>query len=194
MQNYEPRRRTSKSNFQNIHLHNNNNHNFINNFNNYTMKKAIAMKCNKEQFEAVKGKLPKDKVACISDFETCIYLTNNLGGYLITISNIVGRDKHDRDREIHETWNEKVFLEACGIETTFTITKETILKYEMKDEFPSVFQKEFVVGKWYKVIDLTGQFKNSKGALVCYSKGDHFGFGYSRENWTNTFKNLDKVI
>ena len=152
------------------------------------------MKCNKEQFEAVKGKLPKDKIACISDFETCIYLTNNLGGYLITISNIVERDKHDRDREIHETWNEKVFLEACGIEPTFTITKETILKYEMRDEFPSVFKKELEVGKWYKVIDLTGQFKNSKGALVSYSKGDHYGFGYSRENWTTTFKNLDEVI
>src|SRR3972149_5585946 len=144
MQNYEPRRRKSKYDFQNIYLHNNNNHNFINNFNNYTMKKAIAMKCNKEQFEAVRHHFCKKS---IQEFSEKDYLTNLFCGtenYIANVTMIIW------GKEIHETWNEKVFLEACGIEPTFAITKETILKYEMKDEFPSVFKKELVVGKWYK--------------------------------------------
>ena len=33
---------------------------------------------------------------------------------------------------------------------TFEITKETIIKYKMKDEFPEVFEVKLEVGKWYK--------------------------------------------
>ena len=33
---------------------------------------------------------------------------------------------------------------------TFEITKETIIKYQMKDEFPEVFEVKLEVGKWYK--------------------------------------------
>ena len=33
---------------------------------------------------------------------------------------------------------------------TFEITKETIIKYKMKDEFPEVFVVKLEVGKWYK--------------------------------------------
>lgn len=33
---------------------------------------------------------------------------------------------------------------------TFEITKETIVKYKMKDEFPEVFEVKLEVGKWYK--------------------------------------------
>ena len=36
------------------------------------------------------------------------------------------------------------------IKETFEITKETIIKYKMKDEFPEVFEVKLEVGKWYK--------------------------------------------
>lgn len=36
------------------------------------------------------------------------------------------------------------------IQETFEITKETIIKYKMKDEFPEVFKVKLEVGKWYK--------------------------------------------
>ena len=36
------------------------------------------------------------------------------------------------------------------IKETFEITKETIIKYKMKDEFPEVFKVKLEVGKWYK--------------------------------------------
>ena len=36
------------------------------------------------------------------------------------------------------------------IKETFEITKETIIKYQMKDEFPEVFDVKLKVGKWYK--------------------------------------------
>jgi len=35
-------------------------------------------------------------------------------------------------------------------ENEYKITKETIIKYQMKDEFPECFKKELIVGKWYK--------------------------------------------
>lgn len=35
-------------------------------------------------------------------------------------------------------------------EPKYTITKEIIEKYQMKDEFPEMFKTELIVGKWYK--------------------------------------------
>jgi len=40
----------------------------------------------------------------------------------------------------------------------FEITKETILKYNMKDEFPEAFEVELTVGKWYKFTEGTIAF------------------------------------
>ena len=121
------------------------------------MKKKItpiAMKCNKEQFEAIKPKLEGIEIYSVTCFNDYPYLTNT-GGYLDSISNISKGNFEvtlSRVECIYEIWNERVFLEACGIETqeTFEITKETIIKYKMKDEFPEVFKVKLEVGKWYK--------------------------------------------
>ena len=120
------------------------------------MRKAIAMKCNKKQFEAVKEKLEKFSVESNQDLERLDYLTNNFGGNEYRIGFCGHWNKKANGRNCHETWNEKVFLEACGIETTFTITKEQIRTIEsdgcayVKQWFPEVFKKELEVGKWYK--------------------------------------------
>ena len=44
------------------------------------MKRAIAMKCNQEQWDGIKGKLVGLNINCITGFDTCKYLVNNLGG------------------------------------------------------------------------------------------------------------------
>ena len=123
------------------------------------MKKKItpiAMKCNKEQFEAIKPKLEGIEIYSVTCFNEFPYLINYDNG--IELSNIdkyTFKNKIIHAEEIHETWNERIFLQACGIETeeTFEITKETIIKYKMKDEFPEVFEVKLEVGKWYKKHD-----------------------------------------
>lgn len=84
-------------------------------------KKHIAMRCTQEQFEAIKPKLKGLKIEDLSSFEDCPFLTNNLRGEKDLISNIGSHDAQSRGREYVEQWNEKVFLEACGIETTPTL-------------------------------------------------------------------------
>ena len=113
----------------------------------------IAMRCNKKQFEAIKPKLEGMEIYSVTCFNEFPYLINYDNG--IKLSNIdkyTFKNKIIHAEEIHETWNERIFLEACGIEIkeTFEITKETIIKYKMKDEFPEVFKVKLEVGKWYK--------------------------------------------
>ena len=112
------------------------------------------MLCNKEQFEAIKPKLKGIVINSVNRFNYYPYLTNT-DGNSDTINNITKKGfgyLWRRFENIYETWNERIFLEACGIETeeTFEITKETIIKYKMKDEFPEVFEVKLEVGKWYK--------------------------------------------
>lgn len=112
------------------------------------MKKAIAMKCSQEQFEAVKGKfegIDTNPILRYSGSEDS-YLTNDYNGEK-EVSFTLVRGK----REIHETWNEKVFLEACGIDTEkdYRITKEQLQTIEadgctyVKEWFPEAFKKLF---------------------------------------------------
>lgn len=137
------------------------------------MKKSIAMTCNKEQFEAIKPKLKGMQIGCISNFNEWNYLVNNEDGYPFVICNTGESGSKRYNREIHETWSEHIFLKACGIET-FEITKETIIKYKMKDEFPEVFKVKLEVGKWYKFL----------GNLCVHSGGTKtYGF------WNEEFRN-----
>lgn len=134
--------------------------------------RPIAMKCNQEQFDAVKWKLRDYRTGYIDNFNEYPYLTNYLQhGNQISNSTEFYAKNNTEKHELHETWNEKVFLEACGIEIeepkeeTFVITKEQILEFhkhgtfETKQQavswFPSAFvedKKELVLesGKWYK--------------------------------------------
>ncbi len=79
------------------------------------MKKPIAMKCTKEQFDAIKYKLVGCEIEFMGSFEIYEYLTNIYNGY--SVSNILENWKNSNNREVHETWNEEIFLNACGIET-----------------------------------------------------------------------------
>lgn len=151
------------------------------------MKKAIAMKCNQEQFEAIKPKLEKAGVGSyrfidISEFP---YLTSPLKNNEKVSNHSL--DTMNRVREIHKTWNERIFLEACGIETqeTFEITKETIIKYKMKDEFPEVFEVRLENNTWYVCHHYSSRHLvnlNITDKLDTHNKG--FGFD-SHGKWTN---------
>lgn len=135
--------------------------------------KSIAMRCTQEQFDAVRGKLENYRTDYINNFNEYPYITNYLqhGNQVATCTEFFAKNNTER-HELHETWNEKVFLQACGIvveepkEETFVITSKQLngLCEEIKispesavdwihDNFPSAFvedKKELVVGKWYK--------------------------------------------
>lgn len=218
-------------------------------------KKHIAMRCNKEQFEAIKPKLHSRYILDLNVFE--FYGDLNLSkSYLVNFYCEEEKVKFSRfitGREVHEEWNEKIFLEACGIETIptleevkeyfkdaktvecltqkseenisspkgkgihydmniywieakgvtgkytnlwnsekgyakiltyktpkFEITKETVIKYQMEEEFPEVFEVKLEVGKWY--------IRKNNSKCVIFNEGNErqvgYGFGYNGD-WAN---------
>lgn len=203
------------------------------NKNKVIMKKAIAMKCTQENWDSIKGNFDNKE---LYSFETFTYIVNNYINKFGNIGNVNPYSAKDYTREIHETFNAKIFLEACGIETKptleevkeyfknaeivkeicykeiefkvdldniylsdfgnyvqrnsnlylwseagyakiltykeqkFEITKETILKYQMKDEFPEAFKANLEVGKWMKtpVGGLYCPKEKQKDGFMCY--------------------------
>jgi len=90
------------------------------------MKKAIAMKCTQQQFYLVRDKLVGLKIE-VSSFKRCNYLLNQYTSENLII-NVELTDLIGCDSEVHETWNEETFLNACGIETE-RIFKGSELQY-----------------------------------------------------------------
>ena len=89
----------------------------------------IAMKCNQEQFDAIKPILEKHgmKIVSISPFDEYPYLTNDLGNRQGLISNVGNYAKNSYNRTVYEQWNQDVFLKACGIETNQNTEMKTYL-------------------------------------------------------------------
>jgi len=123
---------------------------------------AIAMRCNEEQFKAIEPKLKGKITIDTNPFLWCnekeSYLTNDFN-----YDGIVKFTLTKDSRKVYETWNEEIFLNACGIETeeTFTVSKSFVLdahssacptwKSKIEKEFPSLFIKEeLVLNRWYK--------------------------------------------
>jgi len=128
------------------------------------------MRCSNKQYNDIKSKLKNFRVTdCDFNFKRYPYLTNNYGNPNSKDLGTHSADMIRRGTEIHETWNEKIFLEACGIEVEeiFVITKTKLREYSeerqhclttqhvLRDIFPFAFfeeKKELVVeaGRWYK--------------------------------------------
>lgn len=108
----------------------------------------IYMKCNKEQFKAVEPKLKGFEIFCIGEFSTCTYLCLFDDGS-ITNGTISIRE----GKIIHETWNEKVFLEACGVEvekpskTTLFLKQESGENYIIVNDVKYIPEPEFQITK-----------------------------------------------
>lgn len=151
------------------------------------MKKAIAMKCSQKDWDSIKDRIPKEMINDTKfDLIEYPYLTNNYFGKMV-----YGIGTHDdsmfRDYvEIHETFNAKAFLNACGIEfDEYKITKEQILKLhhhghdltktQLNDLYPECFKKELIVGVWYK---------NGNGKTLFLYNGTDKRFGFnSKGEW-----------
>jgi hypothetical protein len=73
----------------------------------------IAMKCNQEQWDSIKDKLTNYHL--ITNFDKANYLINCHKDS--TITNLDYGCASAWADEFNETWNEQIFLEACGIET-----------------------------------------------------------------------------
>lgn len=105
------------------------------------MKKAIAMKCSQEQFYAIKGKL-NGTYSDICRFSEYPYLVTQYYDSKQHISNTSMPNKPGY--VIYETWNEQIFLEACGIETE-KIFKGSELQYwdEILDKWKDCFGNKY---------------------------------------------------
>ena len=86
--------------------------------------KAIAMRCNQEQFDAIKPRLIKGGVIIGSmspNFSKCNYLINNGMHTKCVIGNCMEKYADGGflgdHRSVFHVWNEEIFLKACGIET-----------------------------------------------------------------------------
>lgn len=132
------------------------------------MKKAIAMKCTQENWDSIKYRIPKEMINSVTSFEKYEYLINFYSKN--KISNISKTNTWsyfwDKKPAIHETFNAKIFLEACGIdyESEYIITKlqltqllknneegnEQLVSADLRAWFPDAFKKELEYGKWYK--------------------------------------------
>lgn len=75
----------------------------------------ISMKCTQEQFESIKPKLKGINIESAYDFDSFPYLINYYADEENNIGN-VHFNAIGSEHIIHETWNEEIFLKACGIE------------------------------------------------------------------------------
>lgn len=95
--------------------------------------RPIAMKCSKEQFDAVKGKLVGAIIDDISSFESCSYLVNNYSNQTLVISNINGLTKSNYGRQVLEEYCEKTLLECCGIDVKDEVNELDQLRKENEE-------------------------------------------------------------
>ena len=133
----------------------------------------IAMKCTQEQWDSIKGRIPEKMINSVTSFKKYSWIFIDKTGQISNIRKGEYRKKiWSIAKETYETFNAKIFLEACGIdvEPTYKITKETVIKYNMKDEFPDALKKELEVGKWMKT-PIGGLYcpKEKQGnGFICY--------------------------
>jgi hypothetical protein len=149
--------------------------------------RLIAMRCTQEQFDLIKPKLEgRINFYGITKFKENSYLV------LFNDKNITNETIFFKsDKTVYETWNEKIFLEACGFEVkpkdVFEITKEQILSLEnsnntnrLRDWFPTAFEeerKEVVFDFWHKI-------KTHPKMLIYPTHEDKdghlFGYGFNK--------------
>jgi len=117
------------------------------------MKRPIAMRCNQEQFDSIKDRIPYE-IRSLDPFDEFPYLVNDFN-YEGIVSNIYKSKLYD---ETYETFNADIFLEACGVEVSNIWNTPT---------------HEFIINKVWKGTDL--QFKDKDGNWIdCTLKNYEF--------------------
>lgn len=142
--------------------------------------RKIAMRCTQEQFDDIKEELKNNNIKIKTDYQEIVkleYLTNDYETKPLNVGFCGHWNKKYNCRETYEQWDKNIFLEACGIEPKYKITKETIFKYKMKDEFPEMFEVKLEVGKIYSYFDCVLCFQGIKNNLI-----QAYGF-YEDKTW-----------
>ena len=95
--------------------------------------------------EPIKGKEYLCIKTVVMDSKFTAYIKGKV--YISEQNGCITNEKNNANHVWTKKGMNKFFTE---IKETFEITKETIVKYKMKDEFPEVFEVKLEVGKWYK--------------------------------------------
>ena len=95
--------------------------------------------------EPIKGKEYLCIKTVVIDSKITAYIKGKV--YISEQNGCITNEKNNANHVWTKKGMNKCFTE---IKETFEITKETIVKYKMKDEFPEVFEVKLEVGKWYK--------------------------------------------
>lgn len=157
--------------------------------------KPLAMKCSQKDWDSIKGRIPKKKINSVCNFEKYDYLTITEMGKVSNINRKGFEFIWDDLEEIHETFNAKIFLNACGIDCdVYEITKEQVLRIaergisesKLRQWFPDAFKKELEVGKWYTPCN---GYEGT--ALLYYENHENkhscgYGFNFKGE-WAQTY-------
>ena len=123
--------------------------------------RAIAMKCTQEDWDSIKPILEDNDIIIEykSSFYNGDYLVTNFKGDLGHVSNVTVPENFER--EVYHEWDQKIFLEALDIKSTYTIDDvrngkcailndgtleelRTVLKIAFpKDEYPASGTSEY---------------------------------------------------
>jgi len=163
----------------------------------------IAMRCNEEQFKAIEPKL-KDAGLKLNvwSLHDCQYLVNNGMFDNKTICNYKKSDAGNKDRTVYETWNEEIFLNACGIETKIDESAKENQSVKQYKHIPSgkIAEKAEITGCYFVEQDylpnwlienssdwqevkpkeyevLSFQYTNEHGAPIVSTRNDNGTFG-----------------
>jgi len=105
------------------------------------MKTPIAMRCTREQFNAIKSKLPFRYIDMTGAFTDYPLLTN----YYNSKPNNFGfttKILMSRDSKLYKTWNEKMFLNSCGIKIEKPIRTNKLVELEKRVEVLEAYNKQ----------------------------------------------------
>lgn len=126
----------------------------------------VAMRCSQEQYDAIKDKLVGCELVGIGNFVTYDYLINYRFGNKNHITNYMYSAVMNDKAEIYNEWDEKIFLEACGIETE-KIFKGSELQYKSSmdiewQKFPENWDIRFKPDYSKEIAELERQIKELK--------------------------------
>ena len=120
--------------------------------------KPIAMRCTQEQFDKIKPKLINCSIVTMTSFKTHPHLVNNYIGEN-GITNVIINKQLLYGRTVFEEWDEKTFLEYCGI-PTLTLDDAYIVECEDSEETNKVINfitnKSYNCNHWKYVINHKG--------------------------------------
>lgn len=133
----------------------------------------IAMRCTREQYESVKDKVGELKWISKYDFNDYEYLCNTTD-----FEGIFMCEDPMNHRKFYEQFDKEILFKALDIEVeeSFKISKETVLKYDMREEFPECFEVKLEVGNVYR---------NVGTMFLCTGFSEKlkpYGYGFSCDN------------